>query len=106
MHLYLDCEWAGPQGTQLVSLALVSQDGQHRFYAERDPLPSTPSTCVGEVVYPLLDRGSTALSDPEFTAALRLFLAQFDDPLVLADDALDFKMLSHAVDAQARGSMP
>lgn len=105
MRLYLDTEWANDAVRELVSLALVSQGGRHRFYAERDPLPGAPSSFVREVVYPPLDRGIVALPDGEFTAVLRIFLAQFDDPLVLADGALDFKMLSHAINGFGRGGL-
>ena len=105
-RLFLDTEWANDAVHELVSLALVSQDGQHRFYAERDPLPGVPSSFVREVVYPLLDRGHTALPNSEFCAALRVFLAQFKDPLVLADGALDFKMLSHALNGFGRTGLP
>ena len=57
------------------------------------------------MVYPLLDRGIAALPDREFTAALRIFLAQFDDPIVLADSALDFMILSHAINGFDRGGL-
>lgn len=40
MNLFLDTEWADVIGNELMSLALVSEDGRHTFYAERDPLPS------------------------------------------------------------------
>ena len=60
-YLFLDTEWADPEGRELVSLALVSQDGEAVFYAERDPLPVNPTGFVKDSVYPLLDRGSVAL---------------------------------------------
>lgn len=96
-HLFLDTEWANDASHELVSLALVSLDGMHRFYAERDPLPGAPASFVREVVYPLLDRGKSALPDSEFCFALRAFLGQLEDPIVLADAALDFKMLAHVL---------
>ena len=105
-RLFLDCEWADEVSRQLVSLALISQDGQHSFYAERDPLPGAPSAFVLEVVYPLLERDTAALPDQEFTERLRTFLTQFNDPIVLADDCLDFSMLSHALDGFGRSGLP
>ncbi|MFC5570803.1 hypothetical protein ACFPN1_12105 [Lysobacter yangpyeongensis] len=100
-RLFLDCEWADEIGRELVSLALVSQDGEI-FYAERNPLPSAPSSFVCAVVYPLLDRGPAALPDAVFADNLRNFLSSFCEPLVLADDALDFKMLTHALSGFGR----
>jgi len=94
VRLSLDTEWESEATHELVSLALVSQDGQHRFYAERDPLPVAPSAFVREVVYPLLDRGSVALPDPTLTRELRAFLAQVEAPLVLADSSLDLTLLA------------
>ena len=105
-HLFLDTEWANDASRELVSLALVSHDGAHRFYAERHPLPGAPASFVREVVYPLLDRGITALPDSEFCDALRTFLGQFEDPIVLADGSLDFKMLAHALNGFGRLGLP
>ena len=105
-NLFLDTEWANDATRELVSLALVSQDGDHRFYAERDPLPSAPASFVSEVVYPLLDRGKVALPDVEFCATLREFLGQFEDPLVLADGSLDFKLLAHALNGFGLPGLP
>lgn len=39
MRLYLDTEWADPEGKQLVSLALVDSAGRSRYYREIAPLP-------------------------------------------------------------------
>lgn len=97
MRLFLDAEWENEASHELVSLALVSQDGRHRFYAERDPLPVAPSAFVREVVYPLLDRGSAALPDPTLTRELRAFLAQVEAPLVLADSSLDLTLLARVL---------
>lgn len=43
-YLFLDTEGADQDATKLVSLALVSDDGQPRFYAEIDPLPESPTS--------------------------------------------------------------
>lgn len=104
-RLFLDCEWADPFDSRLVSLALVSQDGES-FYAERDPLPGAPSSFVREVVYPLLERGTWALPDAAFTEALRAFLSRFENPLVVADAAVDFTMLAHVLDGFGRSGLP
>lgn len=96
-YLFLDTEWADSAGTELVSLALVSADGAHRFYAERDPLPACPTRFVAEHVYPLLDRGPAALVDEKFTQSLRRFLQSIDAPTVLFDCHTDGVLLRHAL---------
>ena len=83
MYFFLDTEWADPIGSELVSLALVSEDGAYRFYAERDLLPTTPTDFVRHVVYPLLERGPAALSDQAMTTGLRAFLGASPEPVVL-----------------------
>ena len=47
--LFLDCEWADPGSKQLVSLSLLDETGQHRFYSEVDPLPEQPTNWVRSV---------------------------------------------------------
>lgn len=111
MRLFLDTEWANDASRELVSLALVSQDGAHRFYAERDPLPGAPSSFVRSVVYPLLERGDAAVIDSEIARQLRAFLCQFaEPPIVLYDAVLDCRMLTHALHGFGRaedyGPMP
>ena len=79
------------------SSALVSEDGLHLFYAERDPMPAAASEFAREAVYPLLDRGRTAMSDQAMTMALRRFLASLPTPCVLADYPNDFNLLRRAL---------
>ena len=80
VNLYLDCEWADVLASELVSIALVSADGLHTFYAERDPLPANPVPWVRSVVYPLLERGEAAMDDMALTRRLREFLQLFQIP--------------------------
>lgn len=96
-YLFLDTEWADAAGTELVSLALVSEDGHQRFYAERDPLSLSPSDFVRQHVYPLLDRGDAALPDIEFTTSLRAFLRKLASPYVLFDFPNDGALLKYAI---------
>ena len=96
-YLFLDTEWADVAGSQLVSLALVSEDGTQQFYAEMDPLPNDPTGFVRGTVYPLLDRGITALSEVAFTTALRAFVCELSRPTVLADYHNDLALLKHAL---------
>lgn len=94
IRLFLDSEWANDALRELVSLALISEDGEHIFYAERDPLPGTPSSFVSKAVYPLLERGSAAMKDDVMTGALRAFLMPLGPSEIFADAPLDFSMLN------------
>ena len=94
IRLFLDSEWANDALRELVSLALISEDGERVFYAERDPLPSMPSSFVRESVYPLLNRGEAAMKDNVMTDALRSFLEPLGDCEIFADAPLDFSMLN------------
>lgn len=94
IRLFLDSEWANDALRELVSLALISEDGEHIFYAERDPLPGMPSSFVRERVYPLLSRGQVAMADNAMTHALRSFLGPMGVCEIFADAPLDFSMLS------------
>lgn len=96
-RLFLDCEWADTLGSELVSLALVSEDGQHRFYSEVDPLPKQPTDWVHAVVYPLLEHGYAARQRVDFTRDLRAFLTQFQEPFVLFDYRADGALFGYAL---------
>ncbi|HBO5248169.1 TPA: 3'-5' exoribonuclease [Stenotrophomonas maltophilia] len=114
MNLFLDTEWADPIGSELVSLALVSEDGARQFYAERDPLPASPTDFVRHAVYPLLQGGSAAMSDIDMTKALRSFLSATPAACVLADYPNDLQLLQYVLagfdmvddQAQACGPVP
>lgn len=84
-------------GSELVSLALVSEDGIHRFYAEREPLPEAATDFVRSVVYPLLEGGDWSMSDQTMTTALRAFLGSVAEPIVLADYPNDLALLQYAI---------
>ena len=96
-RLFLDCEWADTLDSELVSLALVDETGQHRFYGEVDPLPKEPTDWVRAVVYPLLEHGYAARQQVDFTRDLRTFIARFDDPFVLFDYRSDGALFGHAL---------
>jgi hypothetical protein len=95
--LLLDTEWANDACRELVSLALVNSDGSKRFYAERDPLPGAPSPFVLSVVYPLLERGDSAIPDEAFAEKLRAFVASFDNPRIHFDLQIDKVQLAEAL---------
>lgn len=97
-YFFLDTEWADANGTALVSLALVSEDGTREFYAEREVLPEHPTDFVREQVYPLLDRGDAIFSDQAMTTALRAFFKGVELPYVLADFPNDLKLFHCVLD--------
>ncbi|MBN8921752.1 MAG: hypothetical protein J0I96_01540 [Rhodanobacter sp.] len=94
-RLFLDTEWNNDVARELVSLALIHEDGVRCFYAERSPRPEGPSSFVRTVVYPLLE--GPALSDQEFGARLRAFIVSFDRPRVHFDGAIDKGQLTRAL---------
>ena len=96
-RLFLDCEWADTSDSELVSLALIDETGQYRFYSEVDPLPKQPTDWVRAVVYPLLEHGHAARQQSDFTRDLRAFLALFDDPFVLFDYRSDGALFGYAL---------
>jgi len=98
MDLFLDCEWADVLASELVSLALVSIDLRHVFYAERDPLPADPTPWVATVVYPLLDRGLVAMSDAVMTRRMREFLASVESPRLCYDFGADRGLCQYVID--------
>ncbi|RDI99335.1 hypothetical protein DVT68_00260 [Dyella solisilvae] len=110
MDLFLDCEWADVLASELVSIALISRDGQYAFYAERDPLPANPTQWVRSVVYPLLDRGDVAMNDATMTLSIRQFLVFLDNPRIHYDFGADRSLCQFVIDGfdipEPPGPMP
>lgn len=97
-RLFLDVEWADNLGSELVSLALVDETDQHRFYSEVSPLPKQPNDFVRHVVYPLLDHGYHARQQFDLTRDLRAFLARIPEPYVLYDYHVDGTLIRYVLD--------
>jgi len=98
VKLFLDVEWADVLASELVSIALVSDDGEHQFYGERDPLPTEPSPWVASVVYPLLERGASAMNDAALTRGLREFLTTIAEPWIYYDSGHDRGLCQFVID--------
>ncbi|MEB2185133.1 hypothetical protein VDS18_04325 [Xanthomonas campestris pv. campestris] len=96
MRLFLDCEWADVHEAELVSIALISEDGARFFYAECEQLPAPAPLFVQKTVYPLLERGVRAMSALALTRALRDFVGAASNPNVVADYPLDFELFRSA----------
>lgn len=97
MRLFLDTEFADQEAKELVSLALVSEDGEKQFYAEREPRPVEATWFVQRYVYPLLDGGSAAMDAATFTKELRAFLLSIEGPHVIYDFPDDLRLLRYAI---------
>lgn len=96
-YVFLDTEWADAAGSELVSIALISDDGRHRLYAESAQLPETPTKFVAEIVYPLLERGCSAMDERALSDALGAFFDSVGPVYVLADYPNDFRLLRSAL---------
>lgn len=105
-YLFLDTEWADAAGAELVSLALVSEDGRHHFYAECAELPAAPTPFVAETVYPRLVRGQAALDAAKLQEELRTFLGTFASAYVLADYPNDIRLLRAVLTGGGTDSRP
>lgn len=77
---------------RLVSIGLVSENGERTFYAELSDTYQVKD--CGEftklVVLPLLEGGDKALSMHELTLRLGNWLEDFDEPVTLATDSLSW----------------
>jgi hypothetical protein len=98
--LYIDCEFNGGLG-QLISMALVAEDGQHEFY-EVLPLPAQPVDWVAANVIPILGRPPVPL--PEFHERLFDFLRKFYKPTIVADHPADIAYFANALIVDSRGA--
>lgn len=79
MNIYLDCEFNG-FGGELISMALVSADGQEWYQV----LPcNNPVAWVQEHVIPCLDK--TAVTRHEFQHSIAQFLCRFQSIHIIAD---------------------
>lgn len=80
MRLFVDCEFNG-FGGDLISMALVSEDG--REWYEVLPLPEQVEPWVAANVVPIL--GKSPVERVVFRHSLFQFLRQFDRPVIVAD---------------------
>lgn len=64
-YLFIDTEFTDFKNTELISVALVSEDGEHQFYRENTSHePNFRSEFVNKVVMPLLEGGEYAKTYP------------------------------------------
>lgn len=79
MLIFIDTEFTDFRNPQLISIALVAEEGGHEFYAE---LPYDMARCsdfVVDIVLPLLGEPAGALCQPdELKTRVAAWLAQFE----------------------------
>jgi len=82
---FIDCEFNGGHG-ELISMAIVSQDGQRVFYEVVEHKQPTVPWVVDNVM-PILDKPPVAMS--VFKERLKKFLDAFPKLTLIADHAAD-----------------
>lgn len=93
IRMFLDTEFNG-LGGELISMALVSEDG--REWYEVRQMATVPGDWVSEHVLPKLDKVS--VKDNQFHESLMLFLSQFGDGFeVVADWPADFEHMCNVL---------
>lgn len=90
VNLFFDCEFTRIDGVEspgLVSIGIISQDGQ-TFYAESD---SVDEACCSEftieTVLPLLHGGEAAMSYADIARTLKTWIESFEGEVKLWTDA-------------------
>jgi hypothetical protein len=91
LRIFFDTEFSGLiVDPKLISIGLISEDGEHTFYAELSDT-WTADECdflVQEAVLPLLEGGDCRMTLAELGQRLTAWLADFDAPVQLATDSL------------------
>lgn len=95
MLIFIDTEYTNPSVPELISIGMVSEDGQYQFYAELDDFDSTLcNRFVTENVLPQLNF-TYKMSRQELTNKLySWFLTLPRSITICADDSLDVKLLT------------
>ena len=99
MLVFLDCEYTDFIQCDLISIGMVSEDGQYSFYAERtDYEQDWCNSFVRTGVIPLLD-GSNVVTRVELTSQLCAWFATLSRQVVIGcDDRTDWDLLRDALD--------
>jgi len=97
MYFFIDCEF-NSLGGNLISLALVAEDGVHEFY-EVLKLNEPIDPWVEENVMPHLEKD--AIEYAIFQDKLKKFLKQFPKVHVLADYPIDLKHFCQSIETGA-----
>lgn len=99
MLVFLDSEFTDFVQCDLISIALLSEDGQHSFYAEREDYEQ--GWCNQEVragILPLLD-GSNRVTRAELAHQLYVWLDSLPEEVEIGCDShMDWDLLMDALD--------
>ena len=88
MRLFLDTEFTSPETKQLISVGIISEDGQHSFYAElNDYDASLCNRFVCESVLPHLEH--QGMSRDQLAGALRDWFATLPRRVFFSCDSYD-----------------
>lgn len=94
MLLFIDTEFSGFTDAQLISMGLISEDGRHEFYAERNDVPEADcSTFVRTNVLPLLGPALQRISRREFAFRLWQWLKGRGQCSIVVDYQGDWDLL-------------
>lgn len=93
MNCFIDCEFNGGHG-ELISMAIVSQDGQRVFYEVVEHKEPTVEW-VAENVMPILDKPAIPMT--AFKERLKKFLDAFPKLTLIADHAADLFYFTQAI---------
>lgn len=88
LRVAIDCEFNG-KGGELISMALVAEDGREFYEVVR--IPEAPDPWVAANVLPILNKQPAGKA--LFQAKLRAFLAELGDPLIVSDWPVDIAYL-------------
>lgn len=102
MLIFLDCEYTDFIQCDLISIGMVSEDGRHTFYAERNDFETAwCNPTVRTNILPLLDDSNVVTRD-ELAAQLRSWFATLPNQVVIGcDDRTDWDLLLDAFDGEA-----
>lgn len=101
MRLFLDTEFTDLNNRDLISIGLVSECGQHEFYAERnDFIMAWCNDFVRAEVLPHLGNVE-AVSRVELKSQLYEFISNIGEEVVIACDFVgDFDLLKNSLDGE------
>lgn len=100
MLLFLDTEFTDFIDCDLISIGMISEDGQHELYLERsDYRADWCSDFVRAAVLPLLGHSGAAVNRAELTDRLTAWFATLPEAVTIACDSFtDWELLHDALD--------
>lgn len=93
MNFFFDCEFDEP-GNQLISLAIISEDGKHEFY-EAQVWEKMDNPWVMENIIPILE--TEPLPKVEFQRRLEIFCSKFAGMHLIANHPNDILFFNLAI---------